>query len=661
MRSTVPGPLHRTTEVLIGAIALCGTAVVLWLYQAVDSPAPMARVLACVLWLGVLAAAWWGSGAVVWRVVIGRDRGSSASVAVMALGAGVLAAWAGVLGSVGRLEPFPLAAGLALAAAVGVWLRPRGHVHCELRRFIVPALLLVLVAVATFLTLPSLSPQYDPFNYHLAFPFRWLKTHQLTVFPRHSYSALPANLGLLYTYSLALVGPWGAQATNWLLGVLAVAGAGTLGSRLAGPRAGFWAAAAVATTPAAAAVSTWAGADLGPAAFAVAAACLVLHAPMAASKRRVALAGALVGAAVGCKLVAGLTVALPLAVLTALAPRRVPVRRRLSRVAVLTVMAALVYFPWGVRAASHFGDPFYPYLGHLLGRPGTSEAVVAGLGGFSRGAFDPVAVMTLRTFAPRGEAGAIGPLWLAALPLALWSAARDRRRLGLALMAAVTAGVVGWTITPQLGRYLLPVLVLLAAPVAAGWVRALARIGTGAAARRLTVTLAVFVMLWGAQGGLTSEAAVRAAATLGRGDERALLERYVTILPGIEWLNAHLGAGSKVLLVGEARSFGIEADVVVEDPFQIPYLVELARSSSSPDEMARRLAAQGITHLVMNRQEARRIAALNGRSEYFAPLNDATRTRLAEFFDRECTVLATVGPVTVLALTPSHSDGSPSR
>ncbi len=660
MRSTVPGALHRTREVFVGAIALCGSAVVLWLYQAVDSPEPMARILACVLWLGVLAAAWWGSGAVVWRIVIGRDQGSTDGVAVLALGAGVLAAWAGILGSVGRLEPIPLAFALAVAAVVGVWLRPKGPAHCELRRFIVPALLLFLVAVATFLTLPSLSPQYDPFNYHLAFPFRWLATHQLTVFPRHTYSALPANLGLLYTYPLALVGPWGAQATNWLLGVLAVAGAGTLGSRLAGPRAGFWAAAAVATTPAAAAVSTWAGADLGTAAFAVAAACLVLPAPATAPRRRVALAGALVGAAVGCKLVAGLTVALPLAVLTALAPRRVPVRRRLSRVAVLTVMAGLVYLPWGLRAASHFGDPFYPYLGHLLGRPGTSEAVVAGLGGFSRGTFDPVAVTTLRTFAPRGEAGKIGPLWLAALPLALWSASRDRRRLGLALMSAVTIGVAGWTATPQLGRYLLPVLVLLAAPVAAGWVRALALIGTGAA-RRLTVTLAVFMMLWGAQGGLTPEAAVRAAATLGRGDERALLERYVTILPGIEWLNAHLGAESKVLLVGEARSFGIEADVVVEDPFQTPYMVELAQSSSSPEEMARRLAAQGVTHLVINHQEARRIAALNGRKEYFAPLDDATRTRLADFFDRDCTVLATVGPVTVLALTPAHSDGSPSR
>jgi hypothetical protein len=165
--------------------------------------------------------------------------------------------------------------------------------------------------------------------------------------------------------------------------------------------------------------------------------------------------------------------------------------------------------------------------------------------------------------------------------------------------------------------------------------------------------LGIGAMLWGIQGGLTPEGLTRAAAAFGRGDGRALLERSVSVLPAVEWVNAELPADARVLLVGEARSFGIERDVVVEDPFRTPLLVELARSEPDEGAVAARLHDLGVTHLLLNRHEAARIAALNGRDAYLGPLTAEQQARLEGLLARHCTTLARIGPVTVLALAPA--------
>ena len=76
----------------------------------------------------------------------------------------------------------------------------------------------------------------------------------------------------------------------------------------------------------------------------------------------------------------------------------------------------------------------------------------------------------------------------------------------------------------------------------------------------------------------------------------------------------------------------------------------MAETSRSGSEIGVHLRAMGVTHVLFNTVEARRIAALNRRAEYFAPLSPAARARLAVFFERCLRRMAVEGPVEVSVL-----------
>jgi len=88
---------------------------------------------------------------------------------------------------------------------------------------------------------------------------------------------------------------------------------------------------------------------------------------------------------------------------------------------------------------------------------------------------------------------------------------------------------------------------------------------------------------------------------------------------------------AKVLLVGEPRPFGIDRDVVGEDQFRPPLLVELANRSSTPGEIADGLLELGVTHLVWNATEASRIAEAEGRQRFLECDGEPSQDRLDRF------------------------------
>lgn len=642
--------------------ALAWAGAVLWRYQQVQSPEPLAAVALIAGWLVVLTLACAGAGAPLWRLAARRGAASPADVVVaLALGAGALAAVAGLLGTLGLLRAWALLAVLALLALAGARAalrQRRGWRLAVPRGALVPAALVAGCAAVTLLTAVTPSPFYDQLHYHLAFPFHWLRDGHLTVFPRHAYSFFPATHSLLYAYALAALGAGAAQAVHWWTGALAVAGIGTLAAALRGPRAGWWAAALAAATPSVMLLATWAAADLAVLAFMVAA-LLAVHlaahdAALAARPAPWLLAGVLVGLAVGCKYLAGVTVAVPVGIAALLV--RVPRGglAALRRGALVVAGATVAFAPWLARNAIVTGDPVYPFLSGLFAAPLAAHGMadVARVAALIPGSGweHPTAVQlaTLTTFAAVGDAGAIGPAYLALLPVAAWAAWRDRRGLGAVLAATAVAAVAGWAAGPPTGRYLLPALVPLAALAGAGAQRVL-----GAAprqARRWLTGLLAAVAVWSALGGTTPLELSRLACALGRGNADEVMARYASYWPAVRVVNERLPADARVLLVGESRAMYLDRDVVLDDPFVTPLLVTLAETQPSAEALAAELGRRGITHLLYNRHEAARIAELNGRAEYLAPLSPAGRARLDDFLARCLAPVATAGPVEVLAL-----------
>lgn len=248
--------------------------------------------------------------------------------------------------------------------------RPR-----SIRRFRVPAnpfaLHLAVVAaaalalrVAFVLAVPVAFPGAgDPAFYHLqanllaaghgfADPFAWRYHHVLVPSAAHPplYSLLLAVPSLLGATSFL-----DHRLTSSVLSVGGVIVAGVLGRRLAGDRAGLFAAGAVALSPNLLQVD----AVLMPEGiFAVAVALAVLAAyrfVAAPSLRRAALLGAVVGVATLVRAEALLFVPL-LLVPSALRARELPVPRRLLTLAVAVAATAAVVVPWQVRNAVTFRE-----------------------------------------------------------------------------------------------------------------------------------------------------------------------------------------------------------------------------------------------------------------------------------------------------------------
>jgi hypothetical protein len=641
-------------------VLLAWIGAVLWGFRRVHTAEPLATLALLALWLGIFTLAAAGYGAVLWRLLLRRlPRGWLEHLVALAWGMGGLAAAGLPLSAAGLFRPLPLLVVLVGGAAAGGWsLRGRRiESPAHLPRAVLPFVAVVIIVAAfTLLIVPTLSPFYDQLHYHLAFPYQWLRAGRIVTFPRNAYSFLPAVMGVLYAYALAALGPWAAQAVHWWAGALAAVTAGGIAGRLGGPRAGWVGAAVFAATPAVVQASTWAAADLGAAAFAVAGWLMIL---VAADDGEVARrgawwlgVGAMAGMAAGAKVLALGTVAAPLLVGVLLLGRTAG-GRTVRRLLLVGAGCVLAFAPWAVRNVVATGNPIYPFGARLAaavtGAANQEEEVLArGIAAPERTTLDLPALATLATFKPLGEAGSVGPVYLALLPLAAWVAWRDRRRFVRVLAVAVVVGVLAWGVAPLRARFLLPVLGPLAALVGLAWQRGRAR--APARVRPLLTSLLVFMLAWSVATAAWTLGLRRLACTAGAASGEALMREYASYWPAARLVNERLPLSAKLLLVGESRTLNIDRDVVVEDPFHTPLLVELAAASSSPQGIAERLRVMGVTHVLINRHEETRIAEMNGWPEYFYPTTPEVHRRLDRFLSECLEPLFRVGPVEVFAL-----------
>ncbi len=637
-------PTTRTVGVWItAAVAVAWAASSVWLVgweNSFNLTMPLALAL---LWLTVFTLACFGIGGLAWRLVITREPDSPADyVLVLALGAGALAACAGALGLIGLMtRPWVLLVFAAAAGIGGIALHRR---WADLKLPSPPrphAALLVAAGLIAVLGASSLAAFYDQWNYHLAFPFQWLREGGIFLYPHHDFSYFPANMGLLYVYGLAAGGGWTAQLIHFWMGALSVAAAGSLASRFFAS-SGAVAAVLFAATPGVIELASVAGADLGVAVFFLCAWIAVLRATEGSDHlyRWYLLAGIFIGLMVGCKYLAIPMLAIPFGLVLPLLIRPTsrgghPAAGRFSALLIVTAAAIVVWSPWAVRNLIATGDPVYPYLsgsGIAANVPAGGEAtdLAEGIGGFGWKKNRVVYAATLGSFEYRDVGGRMGPLYLWLMPLWLiqllrGGAARSERVFFLSLVL----GLVGAAALPSVGRYLIPLIAACA-------------VGCGVAFQRLTdglgktwtaiLNTTLFVVLVGNLNPFPLNHLPRQiGVTVGTVDEADFLGTYVSHYPAIEYINKELSGDAVVYLLAESRSFGIERRLLLEDPASIPLVVEVAASSLSAEQMIDRFRALGVTHILINQLEANRIARYNNRADYFVTDDPGARRRVHEF------------------------------
>ncbi len=662
LAGTDPSPPQRRAALLPALLLVVGLGIALVAGQGTRGFGPVGSLLAVALWLVVWTLATLGVGRpIVDRCRIARSDELESSVLAMMAGTGVLVA-TGVVLSVARwFHPGPLLGALVAAATVGAWSlyrRPVAAPHLNGRSVLVAVPWVVALVIAATVT-----TFYDQWHQHLGFPWLWLREGHHYVIPRNPYTYMPVNSSFLYAFGLGSLGPWSAQAIHWWCGVLAVLCCAALGRRATSDGGGWWAAVLMATTPNALHLAAAGGSDLVVTMYAAGAWLALLatrdDAPQPA--RRWLLAGALAGLAAGTKYTALATVAVPLAAAGIVLHR--PWQRGAFRPFAVGVLAAAggaaaTFGPWVARNWLATGAPLYPFLTGPF-----RSSIPAGLGpldefaqimsGFDFGWSHIAGGLGLGSLAsPIGGFAPAGVLWLPAAAAALITLPRMKRRVAAALTTGAVVGVLLWIVGLQVVRYLLPALVPMAAIVGGGIAMAL-----GAATRpirRAVVALVIAGMVWNLTTLIRPVGFQRLGCSLGVTPVEPLLARWVSSSLAFDAVRS-LPEDARLLLVAESRALGFDRAVDLENPY--PYgdtrLEALARAHDTPEAMAAELAGDGITHVLTNRWEARRMADMIDRDRYFNCGDDEVLARLDRFV-RTCLDPVWLGHgVSIYRLDPS--------
>ncbi len=446
----------------------------------------------------------------------------------------------------------------------------------------------ILSAVALFLTIQALTPpsDWDSLMYHLEVPARFLEQGRVYL-PEDNLHASRVGLAhMLYVPLLALGGAPAPALLSAALGLLlAIAAFGFCVRYLAGPTAGWtlvllWGSTIVLLVAVTARVDVTLGLYLFLAHWAV------VEAILSRSKRALYLGAILLGFSLGVKYPA-LAYAVALSPLIAWAAwrRTATLAPPLRSVAAFGALALAAALPWLLKNALLFGDPYYPLLTHPRLEPwlaelwGSAQAPASFSGDFfrplreaRRGDFSLLDLF----FAPgeltiEGEAAQYfaNPIFLL---LPLWLLVRREKALNLLLLPAL--GYLGIAVFYQPvpnPRYLIPLLAPLTIVTTHGIVTLATRRLPGRAAWAALLVLAGVALAPSVKAVVDRMSKGNWALHLaGSTSRREYLLRhpepevhaYAQI---VSFVNEHVPADARILLLLEARGFYFQRDVIQDN------------------------------------------------------------------------------------------------
>jgi hypothetical protein len=579
-----------------------------------------ARVGLLLVPAGFLIAAY-GAGALADRVVGGllpeSDRPPMVDLAVY-IGVGLacislltfLSALAGLLWVAGAAVLPCLAYGLLVGIRAGVNVQPvREHLAAAAGGIVMGGAWLVAWLWAT---IPPTF--YDELAYHLVIPQRALATGELLTAPWVFFTLMPHVSDLLLAWGMVFGGDLGARAIMFALWVMCAIGVWGLAEAIAWPRSAPWAAALVAGALAAS-PTLWFLATLPFAESSLAAAVVTAAVILVAQRtehRPWMFLGLVLGWAATVKL-AGLYW-----VVAALAAALVSgwSLRELGR-SVLLVVAAVA--PWWGRAFAYTGNPLYPLAYGLLGGSPWSDESQAkvqgdlpyGTGGVGWAGLLRLPVDLVQHPERFGSASDAGALAVGAILLVLilpmlgrlsGISARERRLCDAAAIFVLVAGV-GWVSTSLTTRFFAPAMVMGLA-VFAGVVL---RLGRTVQVVTMAGTLALGI--WGAVRFVDQHAAVFSSDDVALGRERAddYLARRLDHFSAARFVREKLPLDARLLFIGETRPYYFARAAMAPSAYDRHPLHRWVQESVSPETLARRLVAEGFTHVVLNVREFKRL------------------------------------------------------
>jgi len=456
---------------------------------------------------------------------------------------------------------------------------------------------------------------YDELVYHLVIPQRVLATGELLTLPWVVFTLMPHAPDLLLAWGLVLGGDLGARAIQFALWVMCYLAVWAIVEVMARPRDTAWAPSFIACAFAASPM-VW---FLGTLSFtetiqAVGLLCsAVVIAAVPAQRYSWLALGLMLGWVASSKLSGLYWVA---AALIAARVAGWPLAA-LNRAAVITLLTVT---PWWIRAFVHTGNPVYPmFYGLLGGQPWSTESQArlladlpygtpGSLGGLGLVRLPLDLVLHPERFGSASDVGALAVLstcGLLALPVAsrLAGLRGHARLLGDAAAVFVLVAGAGWVMTTPTARFFAPAF-LLGLAVLAGLCVQFQKTAQGFA---LVLLLAAGV--GGAWQFINQHTTVFSSVNVALGREKgdAYLARVLDHWPASRFVRETLPPDARLLFIGETRPYYFARNAVAPYPIDAHPLSRWVHEETSVESLIRRLTAEGITHVVLNVHEFRRV------------------------------------------------------
>ncbi|MBI4025188.1 MAG: hypothetical protein HY360_09420 [Verrucomicrobia bacterium] len=524
---------------------------------------------------------------------------------------------------------------------------------------------------------PTLYP--DTLRYHFGLTRLFEQMGRIAPLPDFAEANVSSNWQMIYLPQLILAGDGCAQVFNWMTLPLTAAVAGLA----AGGGATGVAAVTLISTPFLLGVAGLGNNDLGVTFFAALMWLVISESQIPARNQaggsnpcpppgrqvksqisRWLLAGIFGGLAVGTKYPALMAV---IAAIMSVAWMQGCAAPKGSRVAILRVVLVFLagtflgYAPWLARNLIWTGDPLYPALSPWLPWCDDNARWVAshyaremtyygsGTGAWFDTPWMRVLLAPWRLSVADGHSfeSDAGVLFWCAAPIVAWAAWRQPRFREVRLAAGATLmGVFLWAIGAQVTRFLGPHIPAAAIAVGLAWdgLSNRLRATENRHQRRLCCASAIALVginLWQTLTALAGFSDPYHFLLEGM-TRHEYLHRQSGLYRLADWISRGEYAGSKILLLGEDGVYFFRNPVRISGPFNRKWIVEEAKASSSPSDLARRLKTAGIGLICVNMG---RTNSLDARFRYMDWDSLDARRRFIDFMKNNTRLIRTEGPI----------------
>src|SRR3989442_529199 len=480
---------------------------------------------------------------------------------------------------------------------------------------------------------------YDELVYHLVIPQRVLATGELLTLPWVVFTLMPHASDLLLAWGLVLGGDLGARAIQFALWVMCYLAVWAIVEVMARPRDAAWApsfiACAFAASPMVWFLGTLSFTETSQAVGLLCSAVVIAavpsqrleregaHHPLHSTEQRVPAPLPHPHSWLALGLVLGWVASSKLSGLYWVAAALVAARvagwplAALSRAAVI---ALLTVTPWWIRAFVHTGNPVYPmFYGLLGGQPWSAESqarLLAELPYGTPGSLGGRGVVRLpldlvlhpERFGSASDVGALAvppPCALPALPVAsrLAGLRGHARLLGDAAAVFVLVAGAGWVMTAPTARVFAPAFLLGLAALACLCVQ------FHKTAQGFVLVLLLAAGVGGAWQFINQHTTVFSSVNVALGREKgdAYLARVLDHWPAARFVRETLPPDARLLFIGETRPYYFARNAVAPYPIDAHPLSRWVHEETSVESLIRRLTAEGMTHVVLNVHEFRRV------------------------------------------------------